>query len=134
MVRRVGSRAQPVEHKYMLEESPVSHGAHHAESVRYGNFAVLEVCPATSFDKAEVVNSISSMFPEATPLPVSPPYSPILRWKLDLSAEKEFLVKFDLLNELLLSLPVKKSCVMKAPLDVIAQTIIDEHKESEYGE
>ncbi|EYC27926.1 hypothetical protein Y032_0008g257 [Ancylostoma ceylanicum] len=101
---------------------------------KYGNFAVLEVCPATSFDKAEVVNSISSMFPEATPLPVSPPYSPILRWKLDLSAEKEFLVKFDLLNELLLSLPVKKSCVMKAPLDVIAQTIIDEHKESEYGE
>ncbi|KAL6735975.1 hypothetical protein Aduo_006374 [Ancylostoma duodenale] len=101
---------------------------------KFAKFVVLEVRPATTFDKEEVVNSISSIFPEATPLSVSPPCSQLLRWKLELPSEKDFLVKFDLLNELLLSLPVKESCVMKAPLDVIAQTVIAEHKEREGGE
>ncbi|EYC40125.1 hypothetical protein Y032_0627g806 [Ancylostoma ceylanicum] len=34
MVQRVGPRVQPVEHKCVLKGLPVSHAAHHVESVR----------------------------------------------------------------------------------------------------
>ncbi|CAJ0605944.1 unnamed protein product [Cylicocyclus nassatus] len=99
---------------------------------RYGMLMVLEVYTTCS-NRVEVINSIASKFPNYLNLPSSASHPLRLRWKLDFSHGPDFGEKCRRLNEHLLTLPIDRSRIMSAPLDVLAQSVIDEFERSEHS-
>ncbi|KAK6734736.1 hypothetical protein RB195_018121 [Necator americanus] len=97
---------------------------------KHGNFVVFEVSTTTEFDRDAVSTTVTDMLPECTILPENPSNPLMLRWKFELG-ELDFIHKFDRIQQILNTLPVKESSIMTAPLDVIAGNVIEEHRKNE---
>uniref|UniRef100_A0A7I4Y172 ABC transporter domain-containing protein n=1 Tax=Haemonchus contortus TaxID=6289 RepID=A0A7I4Y172_HAECO len=98
---------------------------------RYGNFVVIELCPATPEDKEKIVNTIRTTFPYASSLPNTSSISQMLRWKIPFPEGENTPQYLDALKNLVQMLPIRESCIMRAPLGVVVQNATDVLSEKE---
>ncbi|KAK5976903.1 hypothetical protein GCK32_019353, partial [Trichostrongylus colubriformis] len=91
----------------------------------YGNFVVVELCPASPYDKDEVIGTIKTTFPLSSPLPNTSSCSQMLRWKIPFPEKGSITQHLDVLKGVIRMLPLRESCIIRAPLDVVVQNAID---------
>ncbi|KAK6061623.1 hypothetical protein COOONC_00707 [Cooperia oncophora] len=99
-----------------------------------GNFVVIELCPATAYDKSEVIDTIRRAFPHASSLPNTSSCPQMLRWKIPFPKEASTTQYLDLLKEVIRLLPLRESSIIRAPLDIVAQNVSDALSEKSNSE
>lgn len=90
---------------------------------RYGKFVVIQIYPATPYDVGKIIRSIEETFPRASAIPSLSSSELVLRWKVEIPDSATVSHYQNILKQLLMSLPIRECCVIRAPLDIIAEDL-----------